>query len=449
MMYFTPQQVKVVRQKGAAMLLFVLFFSFAAGAMVFGFNQSMFVDLSDHNQLQRSKQAFFSAESALEDLAFRHSFGFMSYDDTESVTIGGVTGYATSTYDAPSDVYTITSSAKLLTVVRNAQAELTVGAGSSFNNGLQVGNGGVALSNGSDIFGNVYSNGAIIGQGSATVFGDIVSAGPSGLAQDIYATGTIYANTIDGIDADGDAHFNVQVGSDGVNPVGGTRFTPVTNQPLVDLPISTTTIQEWKDVIGTYGTVIASTDTECLGGTYTIDSDITIGYLKIECDVDIRKQGASTVITLDGPIWVEGNLSFTQGPEIQVHPSLGRRSVQMIADDETNRATSSQIEIRNSTDFAGSGDYRSYIMLLSMNESASSSGSEPAITVSQSANGDVIVYAASGLVDIGNNIDLRAVTGYQIDVANGSSITYEDGLKSLLFTSGPGGGYRLIDWQQQ
>ena len=122
--------------------------------------------------------------------------------------------------------------------------------------------------------------------------------------------------------------------------------------------------------------------------------------------------------------------------------------MQFIADNESNRTTSSKIEVRNATDFFGSGDDRSYVMLLSMNESAELGGTETAISVAQSANGDVLVYAGSGLINIGNNIDLREVTAYQIEVSNGSSITYESGLASLLFTSGPGGGYVIESWQQ-
>ncbi|MEK7639252.1 MAG: hypothetical protein AAB388_03785 [Patescibacteria group bacterium] len=436
------------RQSGAAMLLFVLFFAFAASAMMFALNQSIFADLSDFNQLVRSKQSMLASESGAEDVVYRLVFGTFSVGNTEVLSLLGVGATTTTAYDSVADVYTITSQATKDTVVRKSEAVLSIGAGSAFNYGLQAGNGGITLSNGSDIYGNVYSNGPVIGAGTATIFGDIVSADAGGLIQTISATGSVFANTIDHIDADGDAHYNVQIGTNAQNPVGGIRYTPATNQPLVPLPIDDATVDTWKQSIIDYGTTITAADPLCLSGTYTIDTNVTIGYLKVECNLDIKKTGASTIVTLDGPIWVQGNLSFTQGPTLQVDPALGRRSVQMIADDPSNRLTSSQIEIRNSTNFAGSGDSRSYIMLLSMNESASVSGSEIAINVSQSANGDVLAYAGNGLIEIGNNIDLREVTGYQIDVANGSSITYESGLASLLFTSGPGGGYVLDDWQQ-
>ena len=153
-------------------------------------------------------------------------------------------------------------------------------------------------------------------------------------------------------------------------------------------------------------------------------------------------------MTVNGPVWATGDITFTSGPTIRAAASLGRRSVQFIADKPTDHLNSSKIEIRNSTQFFGSGDYRSYVMLLSMNDSAKNAGSVKAIDVSQSASGAVLVYSNEGLIDIGNGISLKEVTGYKINVAQNSTVQYESGLTSLLFTSGPGGGYRLNDWQQ-
>lgn len=440
--------MKHFHSHGAAMLLFVLFFTFASSAMMFTLSQSIFADLYDFNRLREAKQAYFVSEALTEDVVYRRIFGTFDLDSVESVTLAGVTAYSTTTYDSPADLYTIDTSAQTGVVVRKSQAELSIGAGSAFSYGLQAGNGGISLSNSARVIGNVYANGTVQGAGSAEVLGDIVSAGPSGLIANIAATGSVFANTIDNIEADVDAHYNIQIGTDAQNPVAGTRYTPATNQPLQDFPISDAEIQEWKDAVTEYGTVISASDTECDTGTYTIDIDKTIGYLKVECNLDIVKTGASTVVTLTGPIWVEGNISFTQGPTMRVDPSLGRTSVQMIADNPADRLTSSQIEIRNSTEFVGSGDSRSYIMLVAANESASVSGTEPGITISQSALGSIIAYTNYGLVDIGNGIDLRAVTGYQINIAQNSDVYYETGLQSLLFSAGPGGAYVLDDWQQ-
>ncbi len=436
------------RQRGAAMLIFVLFFAFSAGAITFSLSQSIYSDFRDFNQLSRGKQAFYTSESLLEDVVYRQIFDSFSLSTTESLTLANATAYATTTYDSVEDKYVSKSSALFGTVTRKSEASIILTGGSSFNYGLQAGTGGITLANNSSIVGNVYSNGIVTGAGNAQVTGDIVSAGPTGRINTIRATASVYANTINRITAGLNAYYNVQIGTNAQNPVAGTKYTPVTNQPVVNFPISTTTIQEWKDDIVTYGTVITAADPLCSSGTYTINTSVTIGFLKVECNLDIRKTGGGITVTLDGPIWVTGNLSFSQGPTMQVGSSLGRKSVQFIVDNPSNRLTSSKVEVRNSTQFNGSGDSRSFIMLLSMNESAALAGAEKAIDVSQSANGKVLVYAARGLIDIGNGIALKEVTGYKINVAQNSSVTYESGLQSLLFTSGPGGGYSLEDWRQ-
>lgn len=170
-------------QKGAAMLLFVLFFAFTSSVMMFALNQSIFVDLSDFSRLAGSKQAYLASESIVEDVVYRRVFDSFSVDDAESLTLGAVTAYATTTYDSPSDVYEVNGQAVAHDAVRKTQALLTISGGSSFSYGLQAGTGGITLANSSRIVGNVYSNGSVIGAGSAEVLGDIVSAGASGLAK--------------------------------------------------------------------------------------------------------------------------------------------------------------------------------------------------------------------------------------------------------------------------
>ena len=144
-----------------------------------------------------------------------------------------------------------------------------------------------------------------------------------------------------------------------------------------------------------------------------------------------------------------GNVIFEQGPIIEVSSTLGRRSVQIIADNPSNRLTSSKFSIGNSTQFVGSGHASSFIMLVSQNNAAETGSSDEAIDISQSSNGDLILYAGHGSVDINNQIHLRSVTGYQIEIGNSSNITYDTGLNSVLFTGGPGGGYVISDWYQE
>lgn len=429
--------------RGAALTLFVLFFTFAATGIMIALAQGVLADQVTFNRLGESKQAYIAVETLTEDVVFRNVNGTYSVNSTETLVVGGASATAVTTYDSPSDVYTVNSEATFREAVRKTSAELSITAGTNLSYGLFSGTGGIKLANSARVIGNTYANGTIEGAGSSMILGDVVSAGPSGLIKGITATGSVFANTIDNIETYEDAHFNVGLGT---NIIASTTFSPAVNQPTSTFPIPDTIIQEWKDAVTNYGTVIAATDPVCSTGTYTIDTSISIGYVRIECDVDVQKN--TTTLTLTGPVWVEGNLSFTQGPTVRVDASLGRRSVQFIVDNPINRLTSSQIAVRNQTDFFGSGDDRSFILLLSANESASLGGTEDAIDIAQSADGKVIMYAADGLVDVSNGVELRAVTGYQIDVAQNSDIIYEDGLSNLLFTAGPGSGYVLTDWQQ-
>lgn len=437
---------KIHTKKGAAMMVFLVFFVLVSSSLALLLARSIFSDFRMLGTLGASKQSYLVAEASAEDVAMRYIYGVYSFDATETLSFGGANATTTSVEDVTDEEIDIDSVATLGGRVRKSRIVLALGAGNSFNYGLQAGNGGITMANSAGVVGNVYANGPVVGGGSSFIRGDVVSAGPSGLISQVHATGSSWSNTLDDSLIELEAHYNL-IGSP--STVNGTRTTPYPNQATTSLPISTTTIQEWKDAVITYGTVIQSTDAECLSGTYTIDDPATIGYLKVECDLDIVDTGSpATVVTLTGPVWVEGNISFTSGPDIEVDSSLGRRSAQFIADNESDRVTSSRIEIRNSTNFSGTGDPRSLVLLLSQNESASLGGTEEAITISQSANGDVMMYSNYGLVSLKNNIDLKEVTAYHIEIGNNADVYYDEGLKNQLFTSGPGGAYVLTNWQE-
>lgn len=425
------------------MLLFVLFFSMAVTVLLFMLGSALFADTSDLGKISRSKQALLTAEALAEDVAYRR-IADLNVDTNEQLDLGGVVAYATTTFDNVLIEYRTQAEAEYQGVVR--RSEVVVGEQSvDIDFGLLAGTGGINMENSVAIYGDVYANGPVIGANSAEIFGNAISAGPTGLLEGVSATGSVYAHTIDDINVEEDAYYTVQAGA---STVWGTRYTPSPDMPYLPLPLSDSVIQQWKDDIVNTGTTIAATDPLCSSGTYTIDGDTTIGWLKIECDLSIRKTGAATIVTLNGPVWVEGNLEFRQGPEIRVDAALGRYSAQFIVDNEANRTTSSKIVIRNSTDFYGSGDSRSYVLLLSMNEDSSLGGAEDAIEIQQSANGRIIAYSADGSVVTSNGIDLIATVGHIIDLGQSSSVTYDVDVSKLFFPPAGNIIYELEDWQQ-
>jgi hypothetical protein len=58
------------------------------------------------------------------------------------------------------------------------------------------------------------------------------------------------------------------------------------------------------------------------------------------------------------------------------------------------------------------------------------------------------MYAPHGELTLQNSADLRQITAYKIRLKNTANVTYETGLISTLFSSGPGGSWSIEDWQE-
>ena len=179
------------------MMIFIIFFMFASVSIVYVISRSIYNDLVTHRVFVDSKLAYMTALAANEDIAYRFVSSQMP-DDTEVITLNGVTATTDISFDSATDLFLITSEGNSHDAIRTSQLELAIGSGASFNFGVQTGNGGFEMSNGSSVRGNVFSNGSIrkVGGGTATVYGDVIAAGPTGLIDDMTATGSAWAHRI-------------------------------------------------------------------------------------------------------------------------------------------------------------------------------------------------------------------------------------------------------------
>jgi len=450
---------------GAAMMLFVIFFMVASVSLMFAISRSVYADLVQFRLAYDSKQSYLTADAGIEDAAYRY-IADLSIDATEVIELAGAFATTTSVFDSVADVLVLTSSAEDNGAYRSSQMELSLGFGASFNFGVQTGNGGFELTNGSSVTGNVFSNGSVrkTGGGNATIYGDVISAGPSGLIEDVVTTGSAWAHVIRDSTIGGNAYaYTIDDGS----VAGGAQYFQKINGAVIsgspeisgvvlddqepaNLPISDAQIDLMKQDIADNGTIISAASPQCSSGTYAVNSNITLGMVKIECNFEVTKQGAGTTLTLTGPIWVTGNITFRTGPNVVAHSSVGNRTVPIIADNEANRITSSRISVQNGTTFTGTGLNKSYILLISQNEDAETGGAAnvDAITLGQSSSGDLLAYAAHGRITLANSIELNEVTAYRIRLGNNADVIYESGLVNLLFTSGPGGGFTIGAWRE-
>lgn len=408
----------------------VVFFMFVSLIVVSGSYTTAYRESKTARDANVSKKSFFLAESGAEDLAYR-AIKAKKYDSLEVLFLDG--DYATSTITNNNGLLEITATGTASRLVRKAKVKLQTGDGVSFYYGVQVGEGGIVMENSSLVQGNVFSNGPIVGQNSNTVKGDIISAGTAGSINGVYATGTAYARNISNSTIDKDAYYTTISNS----TVLGVMYPGSPNQATSSLPITDAQIEEWKT-----DAAVSVISSPC---PYNINSDTTLGPVKINCNLKIS---GNPTITIAGPVWVVGNIEISNTPIIKLLSSLGKNSVAVIADNPSDRITSSKIELENSAQFQNSGTDGSYILFVSQNNSAQNGGNEKAIRAENSMSGEVLVYAGHGEAHLKNTVSLREVSAYKIRLSNSAQVVYKTGLANLLFTSGPSGGYEITGWRE-
>jgi hypothetical protein len=315
----------------------------------------------------------------------------------------------------------------------------------SFRYGIQAGNGGFKLENTSSITGNAFSSGPVIGSGGNYIRGDVVSAGSSGCNPEpeipvsgcvygIHATGNVFSHEIGksgtGTTIDKDAYYASTITTN--TTVTGTKHPGSSDQSSVSLPISDAQISQWES-----DAAAGETITTCDGsGNYNISSDMSLGSKKITCNLVIKKK----TLTVTGPLWVTGNITVEVGSIIKMDPSLGSQNVAIIADNPANTTGSGKIIIEQSSTFQGSGSPGSFVFLISQNNSAETGGSNVAVSQNQGASA-LVAYASHGLITMEQSANVKEATAYKIFLSQSSNVTYDTGLPSTLFESGPGASW--------
>ncbi|MDP3735643.1 MAG: hypothetical protein Q8R39_04425 [bacterium] len=422
------------QNRGAALTLAVLMLTAAMILVVGGVMFPALHAIRSAHEFTRSEDSFFHAEGLLEDVLYR-----MREDvDVDTLEVFSESGrVATATVTAVGTLQEIVSRGERLRSVRKVRALLDIGSGGAvFNFGIQAGDGGVDLDNNASVIGNVYSNGPIVGEGLNDITGSAVSASTTGLIDDIHTGADAFAHMIKDSLVDGDAYYQIITGT----TVTGTPFDESPDQATSTLPISDAMVADWEADAVLGGTLVCNS-----GSEHKITSDTTLGPVKIPCDLEIS---GNTTITLRGVVWVEGDMNVQNNSIIRVDPSLGAKSVPIIADKPSSPLTKGKVILQNHATFQGSGVGNSYVLVLSQHAS-SGCGGTPAIDAKNFATGDLLVYAGHGEVLIEDNINLKEVTANCVHAKNSAQVVYEGGLATLLFVTGPSGGYIISSWREE
>lgn len=128
-----------------------------------------------------SAQAYFAAESGIEDSLYRLIKGH-DYAATNSLTVGA--GEAAITISDVANQKYILAAGQKNNRFRKLRIKLNAGGqqGTAFYYGVQVGEGGLIMDNNSRVQGSIYSNGSIRGGNGATITADAWVANPSLIA---------------------------------------------------------------------------------------------------------------------------------------------------------------------------------------------------------------------------------------------------------------------------
>lgn len=402
-------------EKGQVMIIVTMLFLMVSLTMVLGFSGPVFRGQRTVTELLDSRKSYFLAEAGMEDVMYRVSHGRPYDTEGETLTIDGST--VTTVTDTTGGRRLITSSADWNGSIRNTEALLIAGDGVAFYYGVQIGQGGFTIGNNSGINGSIYSNGTITGSNGSYITGSAVAVTSiDNVNVGTVSTSNAWAPTVSNINVTGVLYCNTGTGNN--KSCDTSRGIPETQE----FPVSSEEILDWKAdaAVNTY-----------VGNMVISGTENTLGPINIQGDLTLQS-GSSLTVT--GTIWVTGNIILDGDASMSLSSGYGYSGGIIMAD--------GTVTLGNGAGLFGSGSTGSYVMLISLSDSASS------ITMANNAAISVILYAPNGTIVMGNNANVRALTAKTINLGNNTVLTYTQGLLDAVFDSGPSGGWQLDSWKE-
>lgn len=444
---------------GYVALIVTLLVMIVSLTIIGGFTFFALQETQTNAAFTKSVESRYIAEGGIEDMIYRVVSG-KQYSASETLNVGN--GITTITVSTLGTQRTIRSAGARDNFRQNLETKVTITTSrGNFNYGAQVGDGGLEMEQNSSVSGGVFSNGSIVGDNGAVITGDAFAAGISAI-KNVTVTGNASANLIDnstvggyassttklddtvvGLDAyanelddatiNGDAYYNI---TDAQSVVLGSRITPAVspaNLAPIGLPISQSMIDQWRSDAEKKGIIASGTcsqDWSPPTNPYTVNGGVLEKNLKLD---------NGQILILKGTVLVKCNVDVDNGAAIQLDPAYGQTSGVLIAD--------GWMHFKNNGEFKGSGNpcNCSYIMLLTTASGGGHHGS--AIDLHNNASG-AIFYAGNGLIYLHNNVSVSQLTGRTVHLENNAALTYDLGLASALFSSGPSGGSDVQYWKR-
>jgi hypothetical protein len=369
----------------------------------------------------KSTQAYYAAEAGIEDALLRlkknPAISTLTYNFN---IINGVSVAV----NIPNTILTsksITSQATNQDIIRNIQAVCSIGntSGISFYYGVMVGAGGLIMNNGSEIVGNVFSGGNVSGSGKIDY--NLIVSGNGHSISGVYVQGDAMAySCLSGASVNNLTYVTGGAHTCTIRGTTSMQSQEISEQPM---PIPQNQIDEWK--------VAAAVGEQIVGNKTISDVSNNLGPTVITGNLTLNN---NAVLTITGVVYVKGNVTLGNNATMKLSNSYGPEGGVFLTDGIISMGTGDT--------FYGSGQTGSYLLILSTN------ASDDAISVKNNSIGAVF-YTSSGGLNISNNVSLVEATGYKVIMNNNSKVQYSSGIVNIYFSSGPSGGWKVTDWQEQ
>ena len=108
--YYEDHMIKSVhiKQKGAALLLFMLLFVLGSGALVLGLSRLLYSDFLQQKLRFAAAEAWYVADSGLEDMVYR-MISSKVVDSEEVFSYDGATATTTAVFDTTDEVFVVSA----------------------------------------------------------------------------------------------------------------------------------------------------------------------------------------------------------------------------------------------------------------------------------------------------------------------------------------------------
>lgn len=430
--------------RGQASLILVLVLGLVSIMSVLASSSSSVSNVQIEDLTQSVNQARYAAWAGIDEMMYRlrakQSFGAIY---TVTLTLAnGATASATITGNNFQKV--VRASGYIDGVQKNLEVTVASSSGkASFVFAAQSGVGGFEMENGSEVIGangtdgNVYSNGSVLGTSAssgsngAKIQGGVWATGSiGGLSSPstggVYIKKNAWANSLTACTVLG----SVKAPAPPTNCPHTGPYTVSAPPPAVSLV--SVDVDYWKSLaaagVNWSGdcNVKSGNATDCTKGTGNL------GNIKISGNLNSNN---GVTMSLTGPVWVKGDINFSNNVIVNTSESAGVNSVVVVASDLTNPSVRGKVEMSNNVVFKRNSKGAGAIII---SENTSTNCASAAINLSNNAT-SVVLIALNGCIYVQQNAVVNGVIGNKIHLTQNSKINYDPSLARAIVVADTGG----------